>query len=480
VVNDHPGISAPVVRSSLVCPFVDGEEQGIAQVGVLALPDVPTPKPADREQPITVVPLAVTPDAAATEQQSPPPASTKPIMSVAQRGVVAADEVQTPEGTSFAVTGAGTLAPGLAAEQTLIMQAADLRGISTAPCTAPSREHWFVGGSGEVGRRGRIILANPTNVPAVVDLTLWDEAGPVEAAGTQDVAIPARSQRIFLLDALAAGSMVTGVHVTTSRGRVSAALEMRETDEITPQGMTFIPAAAAPATDIVVPGVPDHGQRTLRILAPGETDAIVSLRILGPDGAFSPLDRDVLTVPAGTIVDVPLDAFGSDPFGLRLTSDEPITAAVRVVDKPSDDGLPDIAYTAATQPLPGPAPALLSRAASGFTSTLLISSIADTTVRATVSKLGADGTIVPGDPLDIAPGSTVPVALSASSGSPNASVIVTPQTAGTIVVAREITAKDADGTLIDLMPLVSPTTVVDVPEVVGELPSVPDPVAEAN
>lgn len=479
VVSEHPAVKEPVVRSSVVCPYVDGEDEGVGEIGVLALPDVTTADVDDgaEQQPITVDALAQAPEPGSDEEPSPPDEDATHF-EIAERGIPFLQEVESESAVSMAVTGSGALAPGLAAEQSLLVQETDLRGLSTVPCTAPQREHWFVGGSGEVGRRGRLVLANPTDVPAVVDVELWDEAGPIDAPGTQDVAVPARSQQIFLLDALAPGSKATGVHVTTNRGQVTAALEMRETDEITPMGMSYIPAASAPSEDIVIPGVPGHGQRILRILAPGDVDAIVSMKILGPEGAFSPLDQDVLTAPAGTVVDVPLDVVGGDPSGIRLSSDEPITAAVRLVETPSDEGLPDFAYTAASEPLQGPATALLSRATSGYTSTLFVSSVIDTSSRVTVRTLDTKGGVVNEEEVELPPGATVPVPLKAPDGMHSATVIVDPAKPGSVVAAREILAKDDDGALADLMPLVSPTIEVDVPAVVGELPSVPEPTLE--
>lgn len=477
VVDDHPEVREPVVRSTLVCPYVDGEDVGIAELGVLALPGVDVPEETGAEQPpITVQALALPPDPEdpeATAEPTEPAEPPEPLLSLTDRGIPTVTPVETDAGTSFAVTGQGALAPGLAAEQTLITQEVDLRGISTATCTAPRREHWFVGASGEVGRRGRLILANPTDVPAVVDIELWDEAGPIDAPGTQDVGVPARSQRILLLDALAAGSVSTAVHVRSSQGRVTAALELRETSEITPQGMTYVPAAVAPDRDLFIPGVPGSGQRSLRIVAPGNTDAIVSLQVLGPEGAFSPVDQDVLTVTAGTVTDIPLDS-GADPAGIRLQSDEPVTASVRVVQAP-EDGLPDVAYTTASAPLTGPTPALLSRATGGLASTLLLSSAVTTASRVTVQTLAADGTVAAEEPLDIPAGATVPVTLAAQGDAANATVIVVPESPGSVVAARLISAVDDDGSLFDLMPLVSPTIEVNVPEVVGELPDVPEP-----
>ncbi|TDE15938.1 DUF5719 family protein [Jiangella asiatica] len=478
VVDDHPEVQEPVVRSSLVCPFVDGEEEGAAELGVLALPEVEVAEDTigAEQPPITVEALALPADPEASEAPAEPAA--EPLVSLPERGVPSITPVETAAGTSFAVSGQGALAPGLAAEQSLVMQSADLRGISTASCTAPQREHWFVGASGEVGRRGRLVLANPTDVPAVVDIELWDEAGPIEAPGTQDVGVPARSQRVFLLDALAPGSVATGVHVATSQGRVAAALEVREMAEITPQGMTYVPASVAPTDELIIPGVPGQGERSLRIVAPGDTDAIVSLQILGPDGAFSPVDQDVLTVTAGTVADIPIDT-GTDPTAIRLRSDEPITAAVRVV-QPVEDGLPDLAYTAASRPLSGPTPALLNRVSGGFTSALLLTSATTSTAQVTVRTLAADGSVAAEEPLEIPAGTTVPVAVTPQGEAATTSVVVVPDTPGSVIAARLTSATDDDGALLDVLPLVSPTIEVDVPEVVGELPSVPEPASTSD
>lgn len=477
IVDDHPEVREPVVRSSLVCPYVDGEEAGTAELGVLALPGVDLPEALEgaEQPPVTVQALALPPDPDDPEATGDPAeeAADEPLVSIAERGVPTITPVETAAGTSYSVTGQGALAPGLAAEQSLILQEVDLRGVSTATCTAPRREHWFVGASAEVGRRGRLILANPTDVPAVVDVELWDEAGVIDAPGTQDIGVPARSQRIMLLDALAAGSVTTAVRVQTSQGRVTAALEVRETDEITPQGMTYVPAAVAPRNDLWIPGVPGSGQRSLRIVAPGDTDAIVSLQILGVDGAYSPVDQDVVTVTAGTVTDIPLDS-GADPAGIRLQSDEPITGSIRVVQA-TDGGQPDVAYTSASEPLSGPTPVLLSRAASGIASTVLLSSATTTTARLTVQTLAADGTVAEELPMELPAGATVPVPLTAIGDATNATVVIVPEAPGSIVAARQISGTDDDGALLDLMPLISPTIEVDVPEVVGELPDVPEP-----
>jgi hypothetical protein len=471
-VEEHPEVQEPVVRSAPVCPFVGGEEEGRSHIGVYALPDVPTVD--DEPDPITARELAFTPEPGATPEPSPEPTEpAEPLLSVGERGVFERQRVETDEGTSVVVEGTGALAPGLAAEQSMIMEEIDMRGVSTTACSPAAREHWFVGGSGEVGKRGRLVLANPTSVAAVVNIRLWDEAGPIDAPATQGIGVPARSQHVLFLDAMAPDSERVGVEITTTQGRVAAALEVRETDEITPLGMSYVPAAQAPDNTVVIPAVPDHGEPLLRVLAPGTTDAIVSVRMLGANGPFSPVDHEVITVPSGSVHEIELDGLNDEPVAIELNSDEPITASVRAVDDP-DDGLPDLAFTSATPPLSGPAAALLGRTSSGFSSTLHISSVAESSTRVTVKTLDDDGAVDSEEELDVPGGATVPVELERADDASFATVVVEPAQPGAIVVGREMTAEDDQGAYLDLMPLRSPAIEVGVPRVVGELPSVLD------
>src|SRR5918994_1293505 len=444
VVRDRPGQLEPVVRSTVVCPYVGGEARAASHVGVLPLVGAELDPAEGEPEPVVVQPLL----GAEAEPST--------LLSATTPGVLTAAEVDTDSAVGYAVRAAGALSPGLSAEQSMLAQGPDFRGLVTGRCSAPAREHWFVGGSGEVGRRGRLVLSNPTSVPAVVDVSVWDETGPVDPPATHDIAVPAQGQQVFLLDALDPGAAQVAVRVVASQGRVAAALEVRESDGLEPLGVSVLPGAAAPSTDIVVPG---------------DTDAIVSLRLLGADGPFSPVDQDVLTVTAGPVLEVPIgDTAGAAAVSVALESDTPITAAVRVVDAPSD-GRPDVAYTAATAPLDGPAAALLGRAGSGVTTRLLVSSVGDMPARARVRTLAADGTVAEEQAIDVPGGSTVPFALELPAGVSWTTVVVDPADPGTIVVTREMVGSDDDGALLDLLPLVSPAIRVQVPEVAAELPT---------
>jgi Family of unknown function (DUF5719) len=459
VVRDRPGHQEPVVRTTAVCPFVGGEAQAKSYLGVLPAGTAATDQDDPEPEPVT------------SQVLLGPEKKAKSVLSTTTAGALTAAEIETEDPHGYAVRGVGSLAPGLAAEQFMLASGPDFRGLVSTRCVAPARDFWFVGGSGEVGRRGRLVLSNPTSVPAVVDVSVWDESGPVDPPATKDIAIPARSQHLLLLDALDPTAERIGVAVSASQGRIAASLEVRENDRLDPQGVTFIPAAAAPATEVVVPGVPNHGDRTLRILAPGDSDAIVSLRLLGPDGPFSPVGQDVVTVPAGTVAEVPIgEGAGEAAVSVELASDVPVTASVRVVDARSD-AAPELAYTAATAAVDGPAPALLGPNRDGLKTRLLLTALGDLPARATVRSLKTDGTIAEEQTVDVPGESTVTVAVKAVPKNPWTTVIVEPAEPGTVTVTREIVGSDDDGALLDLLPLVAPVVTVQVPEVAGELPT---------
>ncbi|HSI92219.1 MAG TPA: DUF5719 family protein [Jiangellaceae bacterium] len=470
VVRAHPEQVEPVVRSTSVCPYIGGEARAASRLGVLPLANVAEP---DWTPPT---------DAAESDSDGPPPVVVRrlagpddvpdPLTTVAERGLPVIKKVDGSNPAPYAVQAEGPFAPGVVAEQYMMAQAIDLRGVVSAPCTAPGREHWFVGASATPGHRGRLILTNPYPTAAVVTVSLWDATGQVEVQGIKDISIPPLSQEVLVLDAFVPEAEDVGVRVRASQGRVSAALDYRESDDGEPLGISMIPRAAGPAKSLVVPGVPAHGRRTLVVFAPGESGAIVSLKILGADGPFSPLEHDVVTVPAGGMVRVPLDdAVGDAAAAVALDSDEEITAAVRVEDTGADQR-PELAYTAAAVPLPaGPSAVVLSRADATVTSRLLLTGIGEIAGRVSVKVLDADGGVADEQVVDVPVGSTVDVELTPPEGMGWSSTVIEPAAAGTVMAVREITGEDDDGRLVDLMPVVPPTLTVQVPTVVSELPT---------
>lgn len=464
---DEVGVAAhtgeqPVLRSTSVCSNVGGEPDATSRIGMYAIPGVPEP-PVDAEadaEPITALPLAG-PDADEPDE---------PFASLSERGVRNLTEASSSNAASYAVRAEGRLAPGVASEQWARATGTDLRGLATGSCGAPGREFWFVGASSNPDRRARLVLTNPTSTPATVSLTLWNGEGPVAVEGTEDLAVPANSQEVLLLEAIAPESDHLAVQVQATRGRIVAAIDYRETSDGESTGISMIPAATAPAETVVVPGVPGRGSRSLRLVAPGDNDAIVDVEVLSPDGAYRPVGLDVLTVPAGSVLEVPLDeAVGTDPTAIRLVSDEPITAGLRVADT-MEDGRPEVAFTAATAALSdGSLASVFGIDSDTFNTTLVFSSVGGAGGRVVVRTVDGEGVTVDETPLEIPAGSTQTVPLERPEDAVWTTTVVEVAAGDTVVGARIIDGEDDAGRIMDVMPLTGPQTSVPVPNITSEL-----------
>ncbi len=458
----RPGHSEPLAAASASCPWVGGEPGLTSTVSAMTLPAGALPA-AGGQAPgpglVRVERLAGT---------EPGGAAAKPLLRLRARGAAGSAPVESARATGVAAYGSGSLAPGMVAEASMRgSRAGAVRGLAAAPCTVPSTQAWFVGPSGQVGSRARLVLANPADVPAVASLRVWDEQGPVEAPGAADLGIPARGERSVTLDALAPGARRLAVQVVSGAGRVSAAVQIREVAGLDATGLSWVPPTAAPSRRIVVAGVPGVGERTLFVVAPGERDAVVSLRLLGPRGAFAPEGRDAMTVPAGTVKALDMGASaGADPVAVELSSDVAVTAGVRV-ERSTAHGLPDFAYTAASGVLDGAAATFVP--GGGLGSTLLLSAPGPAG-KARLRWLDAAGGTVTDSTVAVAAGATRAVGLHPPSRAAGGSLVVSSVAAGSPLAAVRLTAGTGDGgALLDLVPLNSPPTVVQVPKVAQDL-----------
>jgi hypothetical protein len=315
-------------------------------------------------------------------QAAPAPVSLRPAAGTS------AGLVQTPLAKAGplrldADTGDGA-PPRFAVLQSTLAPDGDLRGLTATECGEASADQWLVGGGTGDGRRGRLLLANPTSSPAVVDVTVLGPAGPVTSPAGQDVLVPAGGQQVLLLDALAPGLASTAVHVTTRSGRVTAVLHDSVLRGLVPGGVDEVAPAATPARTQWVPGVsvvglpgPDGdrvlvddatapGATAVRVAVPGADDAIVRVSLVGPSGEVELGAAGVRTVPAGTTADLPVTGVDRGVYTVLVQADVPVVAGAVVgrgsagSEKAGTDQDPlakappaELGWAAATAPLAG-------------------------------------------------------------------------------------------------------------------------------
>lgn len=257
---------------------------------------------------------------------------------------------------SVAVSATGVGAAALLADQVALAPAGIGRAFTDAACTAPAADWWFAGADGRIGATDTLFLANPSDSAANVSLSLWSAAGPLSPPGAAGIVVPPHSAWRRNIADLAPDAAGIAVHVHADSGTVSAALYDRRYSGVSPAGGDWIPATLPPSRALVVPGyAPYAGPKGLALANPGGRDASVSLRVATAHGNFAPSGSQSVVVPAGRTVSLDLGAaLGTDPAGVLVTSDQPVTAAgVSVARVPGR--FSDLAWQAAQLPLTGPA-----------------------------------------------------------------------------------------------------------------------------
>jgi hypothetical protein len=250
---------------------------------------------------------------------------------------------------------------------------------------------------------------------------------------------------------------------------VSAAVRDQQVDGLTPLGVDWLPAATAPRREVVVPGVPGGaGERMLQVIAPGESDAIVRVRLVSESGAFAPAGLDVIEVSAGSVSEVDLAQFtAGEPVTVLLESDVPVTAGVLTRLAGASGQLGEIAYAAAADPLTPQRPGVVPEVRQGenLSSRLLLTSSGRDVTVDLAPLPPATGTPtevrVPG-------GSQVTVDLATVSSAEVFAMTVTPRT-GSVYAVRQVDETEERGPFVTSSPVPPGRYVVPVPRVVADL-----------
>ena len=232
------------------------------------------------------------------------------------------------------LTGDGPMAPAVAGTQEWRVDGKDLRGLVTTACGAGGSDLWLLAGGAGPGRQERLILTNPGANPVTTDVTVHGDTGPLGDPVVETV--PPGGRVSVLLDARYGEEQHPAVHVRSDGGGVQATLTDTWVNGSNALGAETTAAAAAPATVQVVPGVvvDPTGGSSVRVAVPGDQDAVVRVSVLNREGLVPWTGESVLSVPAGSVGELPLTGLGAGTYAVALRSDVPVVASafVRIGD----------------------------------------------------------------------------------------------------------------------------------------------------
>ena len=265
---------------------------------------------------------------------------------IEQAPLAAPDNSSVGDATAPTAVTAPSADPGvlIAAAQSVAVAQEDISGLAATNCAEAQADTWLVGGATTVGRTSFVLLSNPTEVTADVDMTFFAENGRLDAPGSTGITVPAKSQRVFSLAGFAPNAKYPAVHIVSTGGYVAASLQQTVIRGLEPGGIELTGPTAAPSTDLVFAGVKITGtsaiaerlsadgyadlQAALRVYVPGDADATITVSVASEssgsaDGSYT------LSAPGGVVSELPLKDLPDGSYSVSLESTQPIVAAAR-------------------------------------------------------------------------------------------------------------------------------------------------------
>jgi hypothetical protein len=227
-------------------------------------------------------------------------------------------------------------------------------GLTAAPCLAPATTHWFSGIGPTDDDRTDLILTNPDDAQAQVDLRFYGQNGRVAVPGSSPVVIRAHESIPVSFTGRVPKDGPLSVAVQATQGRVTAVAKRTRTDQNKPAGVDWQLPSAAPSKIVAIPGIPeDAGGRQLMITNPNDSRTTVAVQVLGLQGPYAPSEAASADVPAESTASVNLEpGLAGEAASVKLTSDVPVTGAV-VSSSRRSGAQTDLAVQSAAVPLTG-------------------------------------------------------------------------------------------------------------------------------
>lgn len=350
-------------------------------------------------------------------------------------------------------------------------------GKPTARCQPPGADFWFVGPASPK-LHVQLFLLNVDSVPADAAVSVQTDSGLLISSPDSGIIVPPHGMVMQTLDKLLGPAKAVALHVTTSTGRVVAAV--RETTNLAQPG-SWLPAAAPSATSQVLTGLPSlKGTLTLYLTVPGDDSAVAHVSVVSRHGTYVPTGGASINLLSRLTSTLPLPSLSGVSGSIKITSTVPIVASVVVAG--GQAGSPG-AFIAGSAAITEQGVLAATPVGSLGKSELMLSAPGRAaSVRITVATPGMPltGSGSPGQVVQIPANSAVEVPITPpkgaapkgsrprGSGSGKASlvaIIITPLPGSGPVYAARLALSESGNTVRAILPVISSPTVVQLPDV---------------
>ena len=257
-------------------------------------------------------------------REGDPPLAETPLQPAAPDSFVSVLRAE-PDGrtrTDAAATGSSTISSD------------DLDGYAASACRPPTIQDSMSGGATTTGSADILLLANPGDVPATVEITVYGTNGPVVPPGGEVIVAPG-SQRAIPIAGLALGESSPVIRVSATGAPVAASLQTSITRTLLPGGVDLVGAIEAPEPFLAIPGVSIvdtdgtaiEATTFIRLLSPS-ADTTVSVTLLPTGSSLEGVEPFSVALTAGLPLDLDLGGQPAGEYTVIVEAGAPLVGAV--------------------------------------------------------------------------------------------------------------------------------------------------------
>ncbi len=221
-----------------------------------------------------------------------------------------------------------------------------LSGLLGSACQRPQSEFWIVGGDTTTGREALLILVNPANIDATVELELIGSGGALKAPGLSGISVAAHRVVVIPVSSLSTKNATFSVHVKTRGAALAGWIQQKTVRGLTAAGADFIAPTSAAAKSLVIPGFFVRGSKdaaklqassqqfsdltdVVRITNPSDTPATAVIQVIG---ATSKTFGTVLQakVAANSTTDIEVSGLSDGDYSIFISGSSPLLASAKL------------------------------------------------------------------------------------------------------------------------------------------------------